>query len=110
MTKGSPEKPAAVWTQRQGTASPGLLRVRQKARQEMAEPFTALLHHVTPALLEASYYALKRNAAPGVDGITWEAYGSDLETNVTDRLIRATHDRPNGATFTRGFTASNGVD
>ena len=75
MTKGSPEKPAAVWAQRQGTASPGLLRVCQKARQKMAEPFTALLHHVTPALLEASYYALKRNAAPGVDGIMWEAYG-----------------------------------
>ncbi len=94
MTKGSPEKPAAVWTQRQVTASPGLLRVRQKARQKMAEPFTALLHHVTPALLEASYYALKRNAAPGVDGITWEAYGGDLETNLQDL-----HDRLHGGRY-----------
>jgi len=94
LTKGSPEKPAAVWTQRQGTASPGLLRVRQKARQGMAEPFTALLHHVTPALLEASYYALKRNAAPGVDGITWGAYGGDLEANLQDL-----HDRLHGGRY-----------
>jgi hypothetical protein len=33
---------------------------------------TALLHHVTAGLLRDSYYALKRHAAPGVDGVTWK--------------------------------------
>lgn len=82
LTKGNLEESAAVWTQRQGAASSGLLRVRQRAREGMAEPFTALLHHVTPAVLEASYYALKRNAAPGTDGVTWEAYGLELKANL----------------------------
>ena len=82
LTKGSPEETAAVWTQRQGAASSGLLRVRDKAREGTAEPFTALLHHVTPQLLEKSYYALKRDAAPGIDGVTWEAYGRNLEENL----------------------------
>jgi RNA-directed DNA polymerase len=46
------------------------------------EKFTALLHHVTVALLRDSFYALKRKAAPGVDGVTWQQY----ETGVNDRL------------------------
>lgn len=82
MTKGSPEHTAAVWTQRQEAASSGLLRVRHKAREGTAEQFTALLHHVTLELLEQSYHALKRDAAPGIDGVTWEAYGRNLKENL----------------------------
>jgi retron-type reverse transcriptase len=45
--------------------------------------FTALLHHLTVDLLRESFYALKRNAAPGVDGTTWQEY----ETGLEDRLV-----------------------
>ena len=41
--------------------------------------FTALLHHVTVDLLRDSFYALKREAAPGVDGMTWQEYETDLD-------------------------------
>jgi RNA-directed DNA polymerase len=46
--------------------------------------FTALLHHVTVDLLGGGFKALRREAAPGVDGTTWEAYGRDLESNLRD--------------------------
>src|SRR5437867_6637756 len=60
----------------------GLDRVRQAAREGKKERFTALLHHVTVDLLKDAYSWLKRDAAPGVDGLTWQAYGQDLEANV----------------------------
>jgi group II intron reverse transcriptase/maturase len=62
--------------------SPGLDRVRQAAKARKKERFTALLHHVTAELLKEAYFALKRDAAPGVDGLTWKAYEQDLEANV----------------------------
>ncbi len=46
--------------------------------------FTALLHHVTPDMLQDSYFELKRTAVPGVDGVTWHAYGQDLEERIDD--------------------------
>ena len=46
--------------------------------------FTALLHHVNPELLRASYFELKRQAAPGVDGMTWQEYGRNLEERLDD--------------------------
>jgi hypothetical protein len=59
--------------------SSGLVRVREAAKRDKKIRFTALLHHVTVDLLRDSFYALKRTAAPGVDGVTWEEYGQDLE-------------------------------
>src|SRR4051795_3672615 len=55
-----------------------LLGVRKAARKDKRTRFTALLHHVTVNLLRHSYYALKRGAAPGVDGMTWQEYETDL--------------------------------
>jgi len=46
--------------------------------------FTALLHHVSIDLLRESYYGLKKQAAPGVDGVTWQEYGQDLEARLSD--------------------------
>ena len=43
-----------------------------------------LLHHVTPELLRESFYALKRKAAPGVDGVTWQEYETGLEDRLND--------------------------
>ena len=62
----------------------GLERVRETARKNGKLKFTALLHHVTVELLRESYYGLKRQAAPGVDGVTWEEYGEGLEVRLTD--------------------------
>ncbi len=62
--------------------SQGLNGVRERARKNKQERFTALLHHVSVDLLRESYYGLKRKAAPGVDGVTWKEY----ETGVEDRL------------------------
>jgi len=65
-------------------ASHGLERVRQSARLKKEERFTALLHHVDGDQLREAYLALKREAAPGVDGVTWEDYGHDLEVRLVD--------------------------
>ena len=59
-------------------------RVRQAARQRKQERFTALLHHVNVDSLRVAYYALKRKAAPGVDGMTWQDYEADLEPRLED--------------------------
>ena len=68
--------------------SQGLDRVRHVARQRKKERFTALLHHVTPNRLRTAFFALRRQAAPGVDGLTWQAYEADL-----DRRIESLHER-----------------
>jgi group II intron reverse transcriptase/maturase len=64
--------------------SQGLDRVRHAARQRKKEKFTALLHHVTVDLLRDAFLALKRRAAPGVDGLTWQDYEVNLEGNLQD--------------------------
>ena len=64
--------------------SQGLHGVRERARKNKQERFTALLHHVTPATLRDSFYALKRKAAPGVDGVTWKEYATGLEDRLED--------------------------
>ena len=63
--------------------SQGLEGVRKAAREHKEMKFTALLHHMTVELLRESFYALKRKAAPGVDGVTWYEY----ETGLEDRLV-----------------------
>ena len=57
--------------------------VRKAAKGRKQEQFTALLHHLSVDLLRDSFYALKRQASPGVDGVTWQEY----ETGVEDRLV-----------------------
>src|SRR5262249_40492321 len=70
-------------TQSEARVSQGLAGVRRGARERKGTKFTALLHHLTVALLRESFFALKRKAAPGVDGVTWQEY----ETGLEDRLI-----------------------
>ena len=82
--KGNGGQTAAVRTQRRGVASNGLTAVRQAARQSKDERFTALLHHITTELLKRSYLAFARDAAPGIDGVTWQAYGENLEEKLKD--------------------------
>ncbi len=68
--------------------SQGLRGVRQAARERKQERFTALLHHLNIRLLRDSFYALKRQASPGVDGVTWQEYETGLEDRLTDLLSR----------------------
>ena len=71
-----------------------LLGVRKAARKDKRTRFTALLHHVTVDLLRDSYYALKREAAPGVDGESWKEYETDLDEKLADlhsRIHRGTY-------------------
>ena len=63
--------------------SQGLHGVRQAARKRKQERFTALLHHLNVGLLRDSFYALKRQASPGIDGVKWQEY----ETGLEDRLV-----------------------
>jgi group II intron reverse transcriptase/maturase len=64
--------------------SQGLAGVRKAAKERKQERFTTLLHHLTTGLLRHSYYALKRNAAPGVDGVRWQEYEEGLENRLLD--------------------------
>ena len=70
--------------------SSGLDRVREVARRDKDARFTALLHHVDLARLWAAYVAINPKAAPGVDRVTWDAYGQDLRENLED-LLRRVH-------------------
>jgi RNA-directed DNA polymerase len=63
-------------------------RVRRVARKDKDARFTALLHHVTVDRLRAAYRAIRPSAAPGVDGVTWEDYGQELEGNLQDLHAR----------------------
>jgi len=71
-------------TQDRESVTQALERVRQAARQRKTERFTALLHHVNVDTLRTAFYALKRKAAPGVDGVRWEDYEADLEPRLAD--------------------------
>jgi RNA-directed DNA polymerase len=76
---------------RAGQGAPSELeRVRQVAQRDRGARFTALLHHVDVARLRAAYWALNPRAATGVDGVTWGAYGQDLEANLRE-LHRRVH-------------------
>src|SRR3972149_2756755 len=68
--------------------SPALDRVRQAARQRKKEKFTALFHHLSIDLFREAFIALKRDAAPGVDDLTWRTYAADLDRNLTDLHAR----------------------
>src|SRR5438067_1865325 len=71
-------------TQSGERVSQGLSGVRQVAKAKKQERFTALLHHLSVDLLRDSFYALKRQAAPGVDGVRWEEYETGLEDRLAD--------------------------
>jgi RNA-directed DNA polymerase len=72
-----------------GTDAPSALgRVREVARRDKDARFTALLHHVGLGRLRVAYWAIRPQAAPGVDGVTWAGYGLDLEANLRDLHVR----------------------
>jgi RNA-directed DNA polymerase len=86
--EGNAGQPHTHRAQDRASVPQGRERVRQAARQRKKERFTALLHHVTVDLLRESFVALKRKAAPGVDGLTWQDYEAELEDNLQDLHTR----------------------
>jgi group II intron reverse transcriptase/maturase len=88
LIKENARQPNTYPTQSGKGVSQGLADVRKAARDNKEMRFTALLHHLTVDLLRESFYSLKRKAAPGVDGVTWQEY----EVGLEDRLIDL-HDR-----------------
>src|SRR6201984_1192248 len=83
LIKENTRQPNTYPTQSEKRVSQGLGGGRKNARENKEMKFTALLHHLTADLLRESFYSLKRKAAPGVDGVTWQEY----ETGLEDRLV-----------------------
>ena len=85
LTKGNSREGQESRTQCRPNSPDGIERVRQAARKDRKQKFTALLHHVHDIeRLRAAYFALKRNAAAGIDGETWQHYGEHLEENLRE--------------------------
>jgi RNA-directed DNA polymerase len=87
-TKGNAGQQSTLRAQDRAGVSQALERIRQAARHNKKERFTALLHHVNPETLRLAFDALRKDAAPGVDGTTWSDYAVDLE-----RRLEELHDR-----------------
>src|SRR5246127_1028727 len=83
-TKGNAGQQSTRRTQSRESVSQALERIRKVARERNKEKFTALLHHINIDLLEEAFFELKKNAAPGVDRLTWKDYEADLERNLKD--------------------------
>src|SRR5260370_19885610 len=83
MNKENTHQPSTLPTQSEACVSQGLAGVRKAARENKELKFTALLHHLTIDLLRESFYSLKRKAAPGVDGVTWQ----EDEPWLGDRMV-----------------------
>jgi len=109
-TEGNAGQPRTQRTQCRASVSPGLDRVRIAARQRKKEKFTALLHHVTIDLLREAFLALKRRAAPGVDGVTWQDYEADLEGNLRELHARVHRGTYRAQPVRRRFIPKPGTD
>src|SRR6266566_8508623 len=87
-----------------GQGAPSALdRVRQVAVRDKEARFTALLHHVSLARLRWAYWAIRPKAAPGVDGVTWAAYGQDLEASLQGLHARVQQGRYRASPSRRAY-------
>jgi len=85
LTEGNSPERNALRTQGRESTPSALERVRQAASKDKKQRFTALLHHIYDVeRLRTAYLAIKKDAAAGVDGETWEHYGENLEANLQD--------------------------
>ena len=81
-TKGKADQQSTRRAQDRESVSQALDRIRQAAKHRKKERLIALLHHISVPMLRTAFYALKRDAAPGVDGLTWQDYEADLEHRI----------------------------
>jgi RNA-directed DNA polymerase len=82
--KGNARQQNTRRAQDRESVSQALERIRQVARQRKKERFTSLFHHLSVELLRLAFFDLKRDAAPGVDGLTWQDYEADLDRKIED--------------------------
>jgi RNA-directed DNA polymerase len=87
-TKGNADQQSTRRAQDRESVSQALERVRLAARRGKQKRFTSLLHHINPEMLRAAFYAMKRDAAPGVDGMTWGTYEQGLDRRIEDLHVR----------------------
>src|SRR6516225_759762 len=87
-TKRNAELQSTVRTQGREAVSQAQDRIREAVNRNEKEKLTALLHHVSVDVLRWAFFNLKKQAAPGVDGLTWVDYAADLERNLTDLHAR----------------------
>jgi retron-type reverse transcriptase len=95
LAEGNPLKRNVPRTQGRISAQSALERIRHAVTKDRRQRLTALFHHVYDVdQLREAYYAVKRTAAPGIDGRTWQEYGKKLEENLQDlsnRLKRSAY-------------------
>src|SRR5438270_1512252 len=87
-TERNAELQSTVRTQSREAVSQAQDRIRGAVTRNKKEKLTALLHHITVDVLRRVFFKLKKRAAPGVDGVTWEGYAADLDRNLTDLHAR----------------------
>jgi RNA-directed DNA polymerase len=81
-TKENADQQTTVRTQSREVVSHAQARIREAVTRNRAQPLTTLLHHVSVDVLRAGFFGLKKNAVPGVDGLTWTQYEDGLEANL----------------------------
>jgi RNA-directed DNA polymerase len=87
-TKGNVEQQSTRRAQDRESVSQALDRIRNAARRNKKEKFTSLYHHLNIPMLRTAFFALRREAAPGVDGLTWQDYEADLDRRIDDLHAR----------------------
>ena len=83
-TKGNADQQSTCRAQDRISVPQALERIRKVARERRKEKFTTLFHHINVDLLKAGFFELKKDAAPGVDRLTWRDYEADLDRNLED--------------------------
>src|ERR1700730_7046378 len=86
--KGNASQQSTRRAQDRASVSQALGRIRQAARERKKERFTSLFHHLSIELLRLAFFSLKREAAPGVDGLIWHDYEADLDRRMEDLHAR----------------------
>lgn len=84
VAKGNPGEQNMLRTQSRERMTSALDRIRVVAKRDKKAKFSALLHHISEERLTAAYFSLKKKAAAGIDGVTWEEYGRNLTDNIRE--------------------------
>src|ERR1700676_3631539 len=82
--KGNASQQRTRRAQDRESVSQALERIRKVAKERKKERFTSLFHHLSQETLRTAFFALRREAAPGVDGLTWQDYETDLDHRIED--------------------------
>ncbi len=88
LPEGNLGDPTTHHAQKWASVHQGIERIREVVQRNPKEKLTTLLHHISVKSLTAAFFALKREASPGVDNVTWEEYSVDLDRNLADLCTR----------------------